>query len=123
MSGSLPLPDPWCDWPNGYPYQDMMPLAGATPSGGEPGASLSANATTQEIYEALLDLMEEDLVDDQVRAAYNHLEVTGRRLVVDAWLYDAETRAELMKRFEDVARKADKSPIALHEILPFLWNA
>ena len=103
------LTDPWCRWPNGFPYDGMA-------AGG-----VGVESSLEEIRDAFFDLMERGLVDDRVQTAYDELRITSRRLMVDALLYDPRLAPELLALLDNPPEdEIQQRP--LNQSIPFSWD-
>lgn len=102
------LTDPWCVWPDGFPYAALA-------DGG-----VELNSSMADIRQAYFELMEWGHVDDCMRRAYDELRILPRRLLVDALLYDANTAEELLEMLAEFGASTQEAPLNLQ--VPMSWD-
>lgn len=101
--------DPWCEWPDGFPYDHLNSVG------------VGVQSPIADVRDAFFELMERGTVDDRTRAAYNQLAIVGRRLMLDALHYDAEAAAELLALLEEQPPDTAPEP-PLSQQVPFSWD-
>ena len=76
------IKDPELKWNGPFPY-DVLAAAGLTP-----------HSTMREVKDASFVLMARDAMTPEVRAAWDELRLTPRRLLADFFLYPTDLPAE-----------------------------
>lgn len=87
------IKDPLAEWAGPTSY-DVLAVTGITP-----------DSSMREVLDASFDLMERNLMEPEVRAAWDHLRLKQRRLFVDFFLYQFDPGDELRRAQEALARQ------------------
>lgn len=90
------LKDPLTDWDGIFPY-DALACVGITPY-----------STMKEVIDASFELMAQNRMTPEVRAAWDHLRIKQKRLLVDFFLYQFDPHTELGRAQRALARRLNE---------------
>ena len=90
------LKDPLTDWDGTFPY-DALACVGITP-----------DSTMKQVIDASFELMAQNRMTPEVRAAWDHLRIKDKRLLVDFFLYQFDPHTELGRAQRALAGRLDE---------------